>query len=278
MDHFERAGLRFDVVDSGDPGGEVVVLLHGFPQQPAGFDGVARILHDHGLRTLVPTERGYAASARPKRRRDYSVAEVAMDVMALLDAADVDQAHVVGHDWGGGQAWGVAGSHPERVASLTVLSTPHPAAMIKAFRTSNQALKSWYMLFFQLPFLPEQLARRTLAKTLRDSGLPTRYVDSYVAAMSEPDALTGALNWYRGIPYSLRQPVGRIRVPTTYVWGRHDFALNRTAAEATEAYVSAPYTFVDLDAGHWLPEVEPDAVADAILQRVTWPPKGGGRG
>jgi pimeloyl-ACP methyl ester carboxylesterase len=268
MDHFEHAGLRFDVVDAGDPDGEVVVLLHGFPQQPAAFDGVTDILHDHGLRTLVPAERGYPATARPKRRRDYTVADTAGDVIALLDAAEIDRAHVVGHDWGGAQAWAVAGLHPERVASLTVLSTPHPAAMIKAFGSSNQALRSWYMFFFQLSFLPEQLVRRTLARTLRDSGLSETYIDRYVSAMAEPGALTGALNWYRGIPYSLRQQVGRIRVPTTYVWGRHDFALGRTAAEATERYVSAPYTFVDLDAGHWLPETESEAVADAVLQRV----------
>ena len=271
MDHFERAGLRFDVLDCGDPTGETVVLLHGFPQQPSAFDGVVPILHDHRLRTLVPSERGYTAAARPTRRRDYATPELAADVVALLDAAGVERAHIVGHDWGGGQAWGVGAWHPERTASLTVLSTPHAAAMLDAFRSSDQALRSWYMLLFQLPFLPEALARRTLADTLRDSGLPPEHVERYVAGVAEPGALTGALNWYRGLPFSVGHQLGRIRVPTTYVWGRHDFALNRTAAERTGRYVSAPYRFVDLDAGHWLPEVEPEAVADAIVQRVSAP-------
>ena len=140
--------------------------------------------------------------------------------------------------------------------------------MTDAFRGSNQALKSSYMIFFQLPLLPEILIRRILAKALRSSGLPEQQVRTYVYAMADPGAMTGALNWYRGLPFSMREPVGRIRVPTTFVWGRRDPAINRFAAERTGAYVDGPYEFVDLDAGHWLPETEPDAVAAAVLKRV----------
>jgi pimeloyl-ACP methyl ester carboxylesterase len=268
MDRFERSGLRFQVLDSGPADGVTVVLLHGFPQRPSCYDGVARRLNDAGLRTLVPTQRGYTASARPQRRRDYRTRELTDDVLALLDAAGVQRAHIVGHDWGGALAWAMARWHPDRTASVTVLSTPHPATMMDAFRGSNQALRSWYMAFFQLPLLPEILARRILAKTLRNTGLPAEYVETYVSAMAEPGALTGAINWYRGIPFSIRDPVGRIKVPTTYIWGRHDVALNRFAAERTGAYVDGPYEFVDLDANHWLPETEPDTVADAIMNRV----------
>jgi pimeloyl-ACP methyl ester carboxylesterase len=268
IEHFERSGLRFDVLDAGPPAGETVVLLHGFPQQPSCYDGIARRLHDGGLRTLAPTQRGYSASARPRQRQDYRSRELTDDILALLDAAGVQRAHIVGHDLGGALAWGMAGQHPDRTASVTVLSTPHPAAMIDAFRGSNQALRSWYMVFFQLPLLPEILARRVAAKALLDTGLPEEYVQTYVAAMAEPGALTGAINWYRGIPFSMRDPVGRIRVPTTYIWGRHDIVLNRFAAERTRAYVDGPYEFIDLDGSHWLPETEPDAVAEAIMKRV----------
>jgi pimeloyl-ACP methyl ester carboxylesterase len=268
MDHFERSGLRFEVRDSGPADGDTVVLLHGFPQQPSCYDGVVRRLNDAGLRILVPTQRGYTAGARPRRRRDYRTSELTDDVLALLDAARVQRAHIAGHDWGGALAWGMAGWHPDRTASVTVLSTPHPAAMIDAFRSSNQALRSWYMAFFQLPLLPEILVRRISAKILRDTGLPPEYVETYVSTMAEPDTLTGAINWYRGIPFSMRDPVGRIRVPTTYIWGRHDVALNRFAAERTGAYVDGPYEFLDLDANHWLPETEPDAVAEVIMKRA----------
>ena len=268
MDHFERAGLRFDVVDAGPTDGETVVLLHGFPQLPSCHDEVAGRLNDAGLRTLAPTQRGYTVSARPLRRRDYRTSEVTEDVLALLDAAGVQRAHIVGHDWGGAATWAMGAWHPDRTASITVLSTPHPSAWFDACRRSNQALRSWYLAFFQLPLLPEIMVRPTLAKTLRDTGLPEPYVDSYVAAVSERGALTAALNWYRGIPFSIREVVGRIQVPTTYVWGRHDFALSRYAAERTGDYVDAPYEFLDLDANHWLPETESDAVAEAILTRV----------
>ncbi|MFL6047774.1 MAG: alpha/beta fold hydrolase [Propionibacteriaceae bacterium] len=268
MDHFVRPGLRFDVIDSGPAEAPAVVLLHGFPQQPSSFDAVAGRLNAEGLRTLTPTQRGYTAAARPARRRDYRTAATAADVIALLDTAGLAKAHIVGHDWGGNQAWSVAGWYPDRVASLTAISTPHPAALLKAQWTSKQGLRSWYMALFQLPVLPEWIARRTARKSLLDSGLPARFADHYAEALGEPGALTGALNWYRGIPFSMRPPVGQISVPTTYIWGRHDAALARASVELTPGYVVGPYDVVELDAGHWLPETEPDAVADAILARV----------
>lgn len=268
MDHFQRSGLTFPVRDEGPPDGDVVVLLHGFPQDASSFDGVVPLLHERGLRTLVPTQRGYIASARPRRRRDYRTAEVTADVLALMDAAGLARVHIVGHDWGGIQAWALAAWHPDRVASLTALSTPHPAAMLGALVTSSQVLRSWYMGFFQLPVTPELVAARTLRGSLVDSRLPTPYAERYSRAMAEPGALTGALNWYRALPFSVRPVVGRVTVPTTFVWGRHDFALGRAAAERTQRQVLGPYRFVELSAGHWLPETNPGDVAAAVLDRA----------
>lgn len=269
MDSFPRGGLRFPVVDGGPSDGPAVVLLHGFPQSGRAFDLVVPPLRAAGLRTLVPTQRGYAATARPPRRRDYAVAETAADVLALLDAAGVDRAHLVGHDWGAAPVWQLAATAPDRVLSATVLSTPHPAAMAGALARGDQALRSWYMAFFQLPLIPELVVPRTLRRTLVRTGLPAPLADEYVAALTAPDAATGALNWYRGLPFS-RPAAGPSRVPTTYVWGRHDFALGRRAAEHTGDRIApgVPYRFVGLDAGHWLPETEPDAVAAAILDQV----------
>jgi pimeloyl-ACP methyl ester carboxylesterase len=124
------------------------------------------------------------------------------------------------------------------------------------------------MGLFQLPALPEWIARRTVRQSLLNGGVPAEFADKYAEAMDEPGALTGALNWYRGMPFSMRPPVGRITVPTTYIWGRHDSALARAAVELTRDYVVGPYEVVELDAGHWLPETEPAAVSDAILKRV----------
>ncbi len=134
--------------------------------------------------------------------------------------------------------------------------------------TSTQGLRSWYMGFFQLPGVPEQLVLRTLRKTLTDSGLPAAHSQRYHDAMAEPGALTGALNWYRGLPFSVHPRVGRVTVPTTYLWGRRDFALGRAAAERTRDHVGTDYRFVELDAGHWLPETAPHEVAAAVLARA----------
>jgi pimeloyl-ACP methyl ester carboxylesterase len=268
MDSYARAGLTFPVRDAGPSDGEAVVLLHGFPQDATSYDQVVPLLHAQGLRTLVPTMRGYAATARPRDRRAYRAEETTADLLALLDAAGLATAHVVGHDWGAGPAWAAAAWHPDRVASLTVLSTPHPAAMAASMVSSSQGLRSWYMGFFQLPGVPELVVPRSLRRTLVGSGLPPGHVDRYVRAMSQPGALTGALNWYRGLPFSVRPPVGTVAVPTTYVWGEKDFALGRVAAEATARYVDGPYRFLELDAGHWLPETRPAEVAAAVLDRA----------
>ena len=207
MESFAHSGLRFEVLDTGPSDGPVAVLLHGFPQQPACYRPVADRLNAVGIRTLAPQVRGYAPAARPTHRRDYRTEALVDDVIALLDAARVERAHLVGHDWGAAPVWGMASWHADRTASITVLSTPHPSAMLKAFRTSNQALKSSYMAFFQLPGLPELVVGRALGRTLRNSGLPDDHVRRYVANATEPGVLTAALNWYRGLPFG-RRPVG----------------------------------------------------------------------
>jgi pimeloyl-ACP methyl ester carboxylesterase len=189
-------------------------------------------------------------------------------VIALMDQAGLESAHVVGHDWGGGAAWFVAGDHPDRVRSLTVLSTPHPSAMGKALRSGGQALKSWYMLAFQLPWLPELLLPLGLARALERSGLSREAAAHCAQRMREPGALTGALNWYRGLPFSLRLPPHRTTVPTVYIWGTQDEFLGRSAAELTGQYVTGPYRFLELDGGHWLPETHAEQVSAAILDQV----------
>lgn len=269
MDSFERDGLRFDVRDGGPRGGEIVVLLHGFPQDASAWDGVAPRLHEAGLRTLAPDQRGYSPGARPPGRSAYVAAEWTADLIALLDAAGADRAHVVGHDWGGAVAWAAAGRFPERIASLVVLSTPHPAALTRSFTTSSQGLRSWYMAFFQLPVLPELLLRHGLRRSLVGSGLPPQDADRYTARLAEPGALTAALNWYRGMPASLLSPIPDCTVPATYIWGRDDVALGRVAAETTARHVAGRYRFVELSAGHWLPETRPREVAGVVLDRVT---------
>jgi pimeloyl-ACP methyl ester carboxylesterase len=269
MDQFRRGDLTFDVRDGGPPDGEAVVLLHGFPQDGSSWSQVEPLLQAAGLRTLAPDQRGYSPGARPVGRRAYLTSKLADDVLALLDAAGLASAHVVGHDWGGAVAWTLAGNHPERVTSLTVLSTPHPAAMLRAMRTSTQGLKSWYMGALQVPWVPEQVLPRILTPMLKRSGLPVDAAAYAGGRFSTPESLRGPVNWYRAMPFSLRTPQHRSTVPTTFVWGRNDAFLGRAAAEATASYVAADYRFVELDANHWLPETHAAEVAELILQRAS---------
>lgn len=268
---YRRDGLVLDVRDAGPADGEPVVLLHGFPQDAGAWDRVAPQLHQAGLRTLAPDQRGYSPGARPRGRRAYRMAELVGDVLALLADRGLTRAHVVGHDWGGAVAWALAGVQPARVSTLTVLSTPHPAAMAAAMTSSRQALSSWYMAAFQLPLLPEAVLGRTLRRTLVRSGLPAEDARRYARRMAEPGALSAALGWYRALPFAGRDAVPPVRVPTTYVWGARDFALGRRAAELTARQVRGPYRFAELAAGHWLPERSADDVAALVLDRVRSP-------
>jgi pimeloyl-ACP methyl ester carboxylesterase len=211
--------------------------------------------------------------ARPRGRGHYRLRETTADVLALLDAAGLDSAHVVGHDWGGFAAWALAAWHPERVRTLTVLSVPHPAAMTKAMLTSDQALRSYYVGVFQLPLVPERLLLAgngaVLRRMLRHGGLPVEDADHYVTRMQEPGALSSALGWYRALPLSGRDTVGRVRVPTLHLWSTGDAFLGRAGIEATEQFVDAPYRLEVLDGvTHWIPELAPDRVADLVTAHI----------
>jgi pimeloyl-ACP methyl ester carboxylesterase len=272
----ERDGLLLDVRDEGPREGEVAVLLHGFPQDSRCWAGVAPLLHAGGLRTLAPDQRGYSPAARPEEVTAYRIETLASDVLALLDEAGLPSAHVVGHDWGGALAWHLGAHHPERVRSLTVLSTPHPAALATSMTRSLQPLRSWYTLAVQVPLVPEVVLSRVLGPALRLSGLPEDLAAGYAARLDTPAAVRGPLAWYRAAgrrpPWELLGAAGSgadvVGVPSTYVWGRGDPALGRAAAEATADHVHGDYLFVELDAGHWLPELRPHEVAEAVLDRV----------
>lgn len=273
MDSYRRDGLTFDVRDAGPDDGEPVVLLHGFPQDSSAWDRMAPALHQHGLRTLAPDQRGYSPMARPRGRAAYRLRETVGDVLALLDAAGLPSAHVVGHDWGGIVGWALGARHPDRVRTLTALSVPHPGAMARAMVTSDQALRSYYMGLFQFPFVPERLLLAgngaAMRRMLQHGGLPAADVERYVGRMQEPGALTAAINWYRALPWSGRDPVGRVRVPTLHVWSTGDAFLGRAATEDTARFVDAAYRLEVLeDVTHWIPELAAGRTAELVTAHV----------
>ncbi|MFG1608042.1 alpha/beta fold hydrolase [Actinoplanes sp. NPDC049265] len=276
MESFARDGMRFEVLDEGPVGAETVVLLHGFPQSARTWAGVSRQLLAAGYRVIAPEQRGYTPEARPRPRRAYRLGELVADVVALVDAAGVDRVHLVGHDWGGGVAWMVAATRPERLHTLTAVSAPHPRAMVKAMLTSRQFRQAWHVGFFQVPWLPEAAIRawdgRLAVAMLKRAGLDDHTAEAYADRLVEdPGRLAAALRWYRAMPLdaSVGRTTGAITVPTTYVWSTGDVAIGRRAAELTGRWVSGPYDFKVLDGvTHWIPEQAPNELAAYILERI----------
>lgn len=272
MQSYERDGLIFDVRDLGK--GPPVVLLHGWPGGASTWDETAEDLRRRGLRTLVPDQRGYSPRARPAGSKPYVLSELVADLVALLDAAELPSAHLVGHDWGGAVAWATASTVPERLASLTVLSTPHPRAMARALWSSDQGLRSAYIAGFQLPVVPERLLLAggggVLRRVLERSGLSTEKASQYTERQRSPGALTASLAWYRALRFGGGSGGSDlVAVPTLYVWSSGDAALGRRAAELTGDHVSGPYRFKVLDGvSHWIPEERPALVAELVADHV----------
>ncbi|MFM2438650.1 MAG: hypothetical protein RLZ55_1473 [Actinomycetota bacterium] len=273
MRQIPASGLIFDVSLAGPEDGTPVVLLHGFPQDHTCWDEVVADLAAAGYRTIAPDLRGYSPGARPPRAADYQQGAIVADVLGLLDVLGHDSAHIIGHDWGGASAWALASAAPDRVRTLSVLSTPYPAAMAAVALRSTQLLKSWYMGLFQIPLVAERALQpggpmwRAMMR-----GLPRASVERYTANASAPGALSAMLRWYRAAPLDFRRPsVGwhRITVRTLYIWGQDDPALGKAAAEATARYVTGPYTFVALPGqGHWLPERAAEEVVPLLLEHL----------
>ena len=261
------AGMSFRCRLSGPPGGEPVVLLHGFPESSAMWAPLMALLAAQGYRCLAPDLRGYSPGARPRAVGAYTMDQVASDVTALADVMGWRAFHLVGHDWGAGCGWTLVQLVPERLLSWTALSLPHMAAFGKALRTvPEQKQKSWYMVFFQLPVLPElALGAWALERVWRNAG-PDEAAD-YRRLFKPYGARRAVLNWYRA---ARRRTVayGDVAVPTLFFWGNRDVAIARAGAEDTARYMKGEYRFLELDAGHWLPREAFGHVAPAVLEHL----------
>ena len=266
-----RGDFTFETWESGPADGELVLLLHGFPQHADSWDEVVPLLNAAGYRTVTMNQRGYTPGARPRRRRDYRIPELTADAAAVIDAYG-GRAHVVGHDWGAIVAWFLATDHADKVPTVTAVSVPHPRAFLASLGTSRQALSSWYMLFFQLPWIPEQVLRRRWNWFLTDyGGQSPQAAQRDLAAFPDPASLSGPINWYRALPLvNLWKRAGtHVQQPTLFVWSDEDMALKRKGAVTTERYVDGPYTFEILTGvSHWIPEEAPGPFTDLLVTHL----------
>ena len=199
-------GIRLHVVQSGSRYGSLVILLHGFPEFWYGWRRQIQPLVEAGFRVWAPDQRGYNLSDKPQGTAAYRFDELANDVVGLMDAAGVDRCYLAGHDWGAAVAWWVALRHPERLNKLAILNVPHPAVMMHQLMSSPAQLRrSWYMFFFQIPFLSEAILRNNdcepLVRTLMAGSQPGSFsqedLDKYRQAWWRKDAITSMLSWYR---------------------------------------------------------------------------------
>jgi epoxide hydrolase 4 len=273
----DLAGVRLHYVEAGD--GPLVVLLHGFPDFWYGWRFQIPALAGAGFRVLAPDMRGYNLSSRPSSVSSYAPAKLAADVRDLIVERGASRAFVAGHDWGAAVAWLTAMRHPEAVERLAILNVPHPRRMVQALRRpGRQLLRSWYMFFFQPPWLPERLLAAGDWRALRApfaearSGAFTRTdIERYKVAWSQPGAITGMLNYYRA---SIRRPPGGVsgrslppvEAPTLVIWGERDRHLGAELAEPERRDVPHLEAVVRLpQASHWVQHDEPDRVSELLI-------------
>ena len=269
--------LTFDALTAGASGAPLVLLLHGFAESMHCWRAQVACLGDMGYRAVAPGQRGYSPGARPDPREfsHYLIDRLMDDAMAIVAASGYGEArfHLVGHDWGGSIAWGLADRHHARLASLTILSRPHPNAFNRALQMidGDQAKRSKHHKAFLEPDAADVVLADD-AKWLRDrlsaNGVPAEAIAAHLAVLGNKEAMEAALAWYRARG-AIRGPLGPIRVPTLYIWGDADDTVGRVAAEGTKDFIAAPYQFEILPGvGHFAADQAPDRVCELLLAHV----------
>jgi len=272
---FQNANIRQHAVAAGPKDGPVVVLLHGFPEFWYGWRRQIEPLAAAGFRVIVPDQRGYNLSSKPSRVAAYALTELVSDVIAIADQLGREKIFLAGHDWGAAVAWSAALLHPQRIAKLAVLNVPHPSVMRKYLSTRpRQFLRSWYMFFFQLPWLPEALfsafnfrfGERALLRSSRPGTFSSEDLAQYRTAWSQPGALTGMINWYRAL-FRTRVKFSdkTVRVRTRILWGERDAFLLAEMARESLRYCTNAELFTFANATHWLQHEEPARISELLI-------------
>lgn len=264
--------IRLNVALAGPPSGEPVMLLHGFPDAWFGWRGQIVPLAAAGLQVIAPDQRGYNLSDKPEKIEDYRIELLVRDVIDLADQLGHKRFSLAGHDWGAAVAWMTAICFPERIRKLAILNVPHPRVFRQFIRSSlEQRLKSWYMLFFQLPRIPEILLSANNWQNVLNQmpELSAQERVEYTAAWSQPRAITCMLNWYRanvrGGQSRAQSPPERVIVPTLLIWGEKDRYLSAKMAEPSCQLCDQSRLVMLPNATHWVMHDERQKVSELLL-------------
>jgi pimeloyl-ACP methyl ester carboxylesterase len=271
------SGLTFTADVSGAAGGPLVLLLHGFPESRHSWRAALPALAAAGYRAVAPDQRGYSPGARPDPAdlSNYAFDRLVADAIEIAGASGYDgkRFHLVGHDWGGQVSWGVAGKHPERLASLTILSRPHPNSFRRALlkEDGDQKNRSRHHRAFLEPETGKLLLADN-ARRLRDGlfgqGVPAAALEEHLSVLGNPEALEAALAWYRSNK-GLAADIGTIKVPTLYIWGDADATVGPDAAYGTGEFVGAAYAMEVLPSvGHFVMDQAPAKATDLMLAHL----------
>ena len=269
------SGLRMGYVEAGPPDGIPVLLLHGFPEFHWSFRLQWPALAAAGYRVIAPDQRGYNLSGKAA---PYDRDTLARDIAQLQDVLGIERSHIVGHDWGGVMTYSFAHRYPARVNKLVILNVPHINAYLDSIRAGNrdQLRKSWYIYYFQLPWLPEFAIRRknyAFAERILAGMKNTSAVDvaKYKAAYAQPGALSAMIGWYRALfrwmlLKRFNPPAEPVAAPVRVIWGERDLALDKHTNDTLKRYAPNAHIIYLPEASHWVQLDAPDEVNRLILE------------
>jgi pimeloyl-ACP methyl ester carboxylesterase len=273
-DFVQANGLRFHVATCGD-GERLALCLHGFPESWYSWRHQLPLLAQLGYRGWAPDLRGYGQTERPAHLADYAIERLLDDVAGLIDASGARSTLLIAHDWGAVIAWYFAMRRPRALERLVIMNVPHPAVMERVIRTPRQLLRSWYVLVFQMPGLPEFFLGAAHARAVGDifrnmavdkRRFPDEVLQVYRDNAAEPGALTAMINYYRALVRGgganrqrrLGYPV--IDVPTLMIWGENDAALGKETTYGTDVYVRELTLRYLPNVSHWVQQEAPEVV------------------
>ncbi|MDN5708293.1 MAG: alpha/beta hydrolase [Planococcus sp. (in: firmicutes)] len=271
----ETNGIRLHTAVAGPEDGDLVVLLHGFPEFSYGVHHQMEALAARGYRVVAPDQRGYNLSDKPEKIEDYTIDKLRDDIGGLIGAFGETSAYVIGHDWGGAVAWHLAATKPQYVKKLVAINMPHPAAMPRVMmKNPLQWVKSSYMAFFQLAEVPEKLMAtsdyRMMQQAMETTAEPDAFsreeLEAYREAWRQPGALTGMLNWYRAIRKGSFQqiPDKEIEIPVRILWGMGDQFLSPMLAKESLKFCAQGELVWIGEATHWVHHEQPTIVNHLI--------------